>query len=130
LQGACEKYILKRAVENWLPPEIVWREKRGMGVPLKIWYFNQLWSEIGHWLNPGVLRAEERWQPHLASNIMSGKLGESLQTRYIGNALWMLIMWQAWRISVLGEKAGNQSFDHPFWLPPQWWKQARRFLWN
>lgn len=29
LQGACEKYILKRAVENWLPPEIVWRQKRG-----------------------------------------------------------------------------------------------------
>lgn len=128
LQGACEKYILKKAVESWLPPEIVWREKRGMGVPLRIWYFKQLWSEIGNWLNPGVLRAEGRWQPHLASNIMSGKLGEGLQTRYIGNALWMLIMWQVWRISVLGEKAGIQSFDHPFWLPPQLWKQARRFL--
>jgi asparagine synthase (glutamine-hydrolysing) len=33
LRGACEKYILKRAVEAWLPPEIVWREKRGMGFP-------------------------------------------------------------------------------------------------
>ncbi|GET38612.1 asparagine synthetase B family protein [Microseira wollei] len=128
LQGACEKYILKRAVESWLPPEIVWREKRGMGVPLKIWYFNQLWSEIGQWLNPGVLRDEGRWQPHIAANIIAGKLGEGLQTRYIGNVIWMLIMWQAWRRSVLGEKASGQSLDHPFWLPPQVWKYGRRFL--
>ncbi len=128
LQGACEKYILKRAVESWLPPEIVWREKRGMGVPLKIWYFDRLWSEIGQWLNPGVLRDEARWQPHIAANIIAGKLGESLQTRYIGNVMWMLIMWQAWRRSVLGEKANRQSLDHPFWLPPQAWKYARRFL--
>lgn len=37
LQGVCEKYILKRAVENLLPSEIVWRQKRGMGVPLTSW---------------------------------------------------------------------------------------------
>jgi asparagine synthase (glutamine-hydrolysing) len=59
---------------------------------------------------------------------MTGKLGEGLQTRYIGNVMWMLIMWQAWRRSVLKEKANGQSLDHPFWLPPQVWKYARRFL--
>ena len=57
LQGTCEKYILKRAVENLLPPEIVWREKRGMEVPLTYWCLNQMWGFIGTWLNPGKLRA-------------------------------------------------------------------------
>ncbi len=28
LHGACEKYILKRAVADWLPAEIVWRQKQ------------------------------------------------------------------------------------------------------
>ena len=126
LQGACEKYILKRAVESWLPPEIVWREKRGMGVPLRPGYYQNLWSEVGNWLNPGVLKREGRWQPHLAEQMMSGELGVAMRgssrtlpsSRYLGNNLWLLLMWQAWRIEVLGESAGARSWNHPFWLPP------------
>lgn len=105
LRGACEKYILKGAVESWLPPAIIWREKRGMGVPLKPWYFKEMWSDIGYWLAPGVLRAEGRWQPHIAWQMLSGQLGVAMRDRYIGNNLWLLIMWQAWRRQVLGESA-------------------------
>ena len=47
LQGACEKYILKRAVENLLPADIVWRTKRGMGVPLNAWLLQDLWGDLG-----------------------------------------------------------------------------------
>ncbi len=127
LQGACEKYILKRAAEHWLPPEIVWREKRGMGVPLKFWYYHQLWGELGKWLNPGVLRAEGRWQPHLAADLLSGRLGPSMRDRYVGNNLWLLLMWQAWRIAVLQEQPARQSLDHPFWLPPALGQQLLKF---
>ncbi|MCY7324314.1 MAG: asparagine synthase [Phormidesmis sp. CAN_BIN36] len=130
LQGACEKYILKRAVESWLPPEIVWREKRGMGVPLRPGYYQNLWSEVGNWLNPGVLKREGRWQPYLAEQMMSGELGVAMRDRYLGNNLWLLLMWQAWRIEVLGEQAGARSWNHPFWLPPwlgrQMWSLKRR----
>lgn len=90
MRGACEKYILKRAVESWLPPAIVWREKRGMGVPLKPWYFKEMWSDIGYWLAPGVLRAEGRWQPHIAWQMLYGQLGVAMRDPYIGNNLWLL----------------------------------------
>ncbi|MCU0548639.1 MAG: asparagine synthetase B family protein [Leptolyngbya sp. Prado105] len=126
LQGACEKYILKRAVASWLPPEVVWREKRGMRVPLRPWYYGEFWHEIGQWLNPGVLRAEGRWQPKIAEQMMSGQMGVNLRDRYLGNNLWLLIMWQAWRIEVLGESAENYAWDHPFWMPPQVWQGWRR----
>ena len=121
LQGACEKYILKRAVESLLPPEIVWREKRGMGVPLKPWYFKEMWSDIGYWLNPGVLRSEGRFLPDIAWKLMSSGLGMAWRDRYIGNNLWLLIMWQAWRTQVLGESAQGRSWDHPFWIPSGLW---------
>ena len=121
LQGACEKYILKRAVEAWLPPEIVWREKRGMGVPLKPWYYKEMWADIGNWLNPGLLRAEGRFVPQIAWQMMSGQMGIGMRDRYLGNNLWLLIMWQAWRTHVLGESANGRSPDHPFWIPPQLW---------
>lgn len=118
LRGACEKYILKRAAERWLPPEIVWREKQGMGVPLKGWYYQELWSAIGQWLNPNLLRSENRWQPQLADAMLSGRLGIAMRDRYIGNNLWLLLMWQAWRTEVLGEIPAQRSLDHVFWLPP------------
>ncbi len=96
LQGGCEKYILKRAVESWLPPEIVWRQKRGMGVPLTSWCLHDWWRNLGTWLNPGILQAEGRWQPKLAQQIVFGKLGAAIQGRRIGEILWLLIMWQLW----------------------------------
>lgn len=116
LQAACEKYILKRAVEAWLPPAIVWRQKRGMGVPLTSWCLNELWQELGVWLNPGHLRAQGLWQPHVATRIVAGDFG-TLQGRRIGESLWLLMMWQVWHHAALGQTAPAFSFDHPFWLP-------------
>jgi asparagine synthase (glutamine-hydrolysing) len=130
LQGACEKYILKKAAGRWLPPEIVWREKRGMGVPLKVWYYREFWAAIGDRLNPNVLRSENCWQPHLADSMLSGRLGVAMRDRYIGNNLWLLLMWQAWRTQVLGEIPVKRSLDHVFWLPPaigqRIWKYRRQ----
>jgi asparagine synthase (glutamine-hydrolysing) len=37
LRGTVEKYILKRAVEDLLPPEIAARPKSGMRVPVELW---------------------------------------------------------------------------------------------
>jgi asparagine synthase (glutamine-hydrolysing) len=127
LQGACEKYILKRAVENILPAEIVWRTKRGMGVPLSNWLLEELWSDLGQWLNPQVLQQAGCWQPDLASRLASGKFGGSIQGRRIGEILWLVIMWEQWRIEVLGAQPTGWSWSHPFWIPPPLWRLIRSF---
>ncbi|MCC3412072.1 MULTISPECIES: asparagine synthetase B family protein [unclassified Microcoleus] len=127
LRGACEKYILKRAVENWLPADIVWREKRGMGVPLTSWCFNEFWHDIGDWLNPAVLRSEKHWKPDLAAQIMSGKFAAGIQGRRIGEMIWLLVMWQNWRSQILGKNVKNKSWNHPFWLPRQVWNYRQRW---
>ncbi|AUB42554.1 asnB, asparagine synthase [Nostoc flagelliforme CCNUN1] len=127
LQGACEKYILKRAVENWLPPEIVWRQKRGMGVPLTSWCLNNFWHQMGIWLNPEILRANNHFYPDIAAQIVEGKLGAAIQGRRIGETLWLLIMWQLWRSHVLNEKLSKHSWDHPFWLPRWLWRSYKRW---
>jgi asparagine synthase (glutamine-hydrolysing) len=116
LQGSCEKYILKRAAESWLPPEIIWRPKRGMGVPLTAWCLNEMWHELGVWLNPKRLRQEGIWEPHVAVQIAAGEFG-TLQGRRLGESLWLLLMWQVWRQAMLKEPNQKFSLDHPFWLP-------------
>ncbi len=122
LQGACEKYILKRAVEHLLPAEIVWRTKRGMGVPLTAWLYQELWSDLGRWLNPQVLKQSGLWQPDLAARLVSGKFGGSVQGRRIGEILWLIIMWEQWRLQVLGEQSSSSSWNHPFLLPQPLWR--------
>jgi asparagine synthase (glutamine-hydrolysing) len=130
LQGACEKYILKRAVENWLPQEIVWRQKRGMGVPLTSWCLNDFWRDIGNWLNPGALSREGLFQPDIAAKIVSGEFGAAITGRRIGEILWLLIMWELWRIHVLGQEIPANdlhNFNYPFLLPSWLWKSYKRW---
>jgi asparagine synthase (glutamine-hydrolysing) len=125
LRGSCEKYLLKKAVENWLPPEVVWREKRGMGVPLTWWCFNDLWSEVRRWLNPGVLAKEGRFMSDIAIKVIRGKFGGQMRSRRIGEILWLLMMWEIWRVRVLGETAVSRSFYNPLWLPHWWWRRTK-----
>ncbi|MCS6781619.1 MAG: asparagine synthetase B family protein [Gloeomargarita sp. SKYBB_i_bin120] len=123
LRGACEKYILKRAVEPWLPAEVVWREKRGMGVPLTQWCLGPLWRDLGQWLNPKRLEAEGIWRPDLAARVAFGGLGSELRKRRIGEILWLLLAWQCWR-SQLGEIRQGNSWWHPFVLPYEFWRRT------
>ena len=119
LRGPCEKYLLKRAVEDWLPPEVVWREKRGMGAPLTAWCLGPLWRAIGEWLKPDTLEDEGRFQPDLALRTALGDLSGHVQGRRIGEILWLLLMWEAWRKTLLKEEFKPSNYN-PFWLPPRW----------
>jgi asparagine synthase (glutamine-hydrolysing) len=127
LQGACEKYLLKRAVADWLPEEIVWRTKRGMGVPLTPWCWQDWWTQLGTWLNPAALAAGGLWQPDLAARVALGQLSGQIQGRRIGEILWLSIMWQCWHDRVLGLPRYRPTWRHPFWLPRQFWQHRNRW---
>ncbi|MDV3000063.1 MAG: Asparagine synthetase [glutamine-hydrolyzing] 1 [Chroococcopsis gigantea SAG 12.99] len=127
LRGATEKYILKAAVEPWLPPDIVGREKRGMGVPLTRWCLSSLWSTLGYWLHPDKLQLEAVFTPYLAMQIILGSLGGQIKGRRIGELLWLLLIWEVWRCEVLGETASVTSLYNPFWMPYQGWKMLSNF---
>ncbi|HEX8474980.1 MAG TPA: asparagine synthetase B family protein [Pyrinomonadaceae bacterium] len=119
LHEGCEKYLLKRAVADLLPHEAVWREKRGMGVPLTLWLSGRLrrWSKRK--LHPRVLASEELWQPDAARRIADGELSGQIQGRRIGETLWLMLMWRAWREHVWEpnlERARDPS--HAFWQRP------------
>jgi asparagine synthase (glutamine-hydrolysing) len=94
LRGPCEKYLLKRAVESWLPDEIVWREKRGMGVPLTAWCLGPLRREVRKRLSSRALRAEHLFAPDIARSLERGEVSGHIQGRRIGEILWLLLMWK------------------------------------
>lgn len=126
LQQSCEKYILKRAAQAWLPPEIVWRQKRGMGLPLTRWCCNELWSDFGQWLHPAVIKQQGHWQPDLPARLVAGGVSGSLQGRRIGESLWLLLMWQRWRQQFLPSASIASGLHYPFCLPAKLWQFTQR----
>jgi len=98
LRGACEKYLLKRAVELFLPAEIVWREKRGMGVPVTEWFLGPLRSEAARRLSPRRLRRDGWFDPAFIAALRRGEdLPGEFRRRRVGEKLWCLLMLHIWR---------------------------------
>jgi asparagine synthase (glutamine-hydrolysing) len=111
LRGGCEKYLLKRAVEDLLPAEVVWREKRGMGVPLTQWLSGPLRRWMRRQLPPRALNSEGFWEPDLVERIAGGELSGHVQGRRIGEMLWLMLIWRAWREHFPGPSKAKQSSD-------------------
>src|SRR2546423_9584124 len=73
LQGACEKYLLKRAADAYLPAEVVWQEKRGMGVPVTDWCLGTLKREVARRLHPRRLKREGWFDPEAVAALQRGE---------------------------------------------------------
>jgi asparagine synthase (glutamine-hydrolysing) len=128
LRGACEKYILKKAVESWLPPAVVWREKQGMAVPITALCLNSLRNEVRYWLSPWRLREQGIWQPQLPFRVITGQMGGNVRGGRIGRILWLLMMWQVWSTAVLGEKP--LSYHPPLASKASTLREAAPRLWR
>jgi len=100
LQGSCEKYILKKAVESWLPSEVVWREKQGMAIPVTSLCLKELRQDVRTWLSPSRLQEQGLWRPELTYQVISGQMGGDIRRAKIGRILWLLMMWQIWYDSI------------------------------
>lgn len=93
LKGKNGKYILKKAMENLLPKNILYRPKKGFGVPIAEWLKGRL--------NPLMhdLLAPERLQTQgLFSSAYVQKLIRDHETGTVSNhkQLWTLLVFQLW----------------------------------
>lgn len=98
LKGSVEKYLLKRAVEDILPHEIIERPKSGMLVPVEGWFQGPLLPQARQRLLDG-LQPWELFDRAWLERLLSGKLG-GLRPRH-GVKIWLLITLEAWLRKVL-----------------------------
>jgi asparagine synthase (glutamine-hydrolysing) len=86
-RGLSLKRVLKAAVADQLPPEILDRPKRGFGVPLDRWFRESLQPYTMSMLGP-----EARLRRHLRPDALDQLLGEhGSGTGQHGHALWTLL---------------------------------------
>lgn len=88
-----KKYLLKRAVEPDLPPEILQRKKVGFSLPLARWLREDLRGLCDEFLGAEALRRQGWFEP---STIETLKIEHQERRRNNGTVLWALIMFQLW----------------------------------
>lgn len=110
LRGLTTKYILRRAMKNRLPKEILSRRKMGFPVPVGAWLRGKFKSVIDEYvldertMSRGIFNAD--WVRHLVARHQSG---EDHAER-----LWMLINFEIWQRRFLDGEDINPSFDYQY----------------
>lgn len=97
LRGATEKYILKRILSRYLPPQIVWRRKYGMNVPVTDWVLGPLAPTVEALLGPGSLARRGYFRSEYVAALRAGQNDpHETRRRRLGERLWTLVMLEAW----------------------------------
>jgi asparagine synthase (glutamine-hydrolysing) len=87
------KYILKKAVERWLPKEIVYRQKRGFSVPIASWMRNELRPLVDETLSEDKLRRKGIFNPAFVRRLLNEHWSGKADHR---KPLWTLFSFQLW----------------------------------
>ncbi len=87
LRGISLKRVLKHAVADLLPHEILHRPKHGFGIPLDRWFR----QEMRGYLEAHLCSPKAAVRHHLAPQAVSTLVGEHLAGANHGHALWTLV---------------------------------------
>jgi asparagine synthase (glutamine-hydrolysing) len=94
IKGLTRKYILKRAAEQLLPKEVVWRKKAGFGAPVRSWLRGPLQPMVNDLLSEERIRSRGFFEPTavraLINANLSGREDHNLQVFQLLNfELWL-----------------------------------------
>ena len=94
LRGFKRKYVLKRALERFLPREVIWRKKAGFGAPVRSWLRGALRPLVADLLSEETLNRRGLFRPdevrRLIATNLSGREDYNLQVFQLLN----LELWQ------------------------------------
>jgi asparagine synthase (glutamine-hydrolysing) len=93
LKGFTSKYILKKAMKNFLPNEVIQRKKKGFGVPIAKWVKGPLKELFVDLLSPDRIGREGFLNPEYVTSLLQDHLLNKKDNR---KQLWTLLVWELW----------------------------------
>jgi asparagine synthase (glutamine-hydrolysing) len=92
-RGTCSKWVLKKAMEPYLPRDVIYRKKMGFGLPLRSW----LKSELNEWLADTLsfdrLRYRGLFDPVAVQNLISNNRESRIDAAYTLLSLASIEIW-------------------------------------
>jgi asparagine synthase (glutamine-hydrolysing) len=93
LRGLRSKFLLREAVKDVLPAEILERKKHGFGIPVSRWIHRELKEEFRSALEPSRIKAQGLFEPAAINRLMDDHLSGRRDNR---KPLWSLFMFERW----------------------------------
>lgn len=90
LKNNIEKYILRLAVKDIVPPEILKRKKTAFGTPMNLWLKTGM-KEVSSEILDRLAKRSDLIKPSYIKNIQKNRFIKYYQTR-----VWNLIMFELW----------------------------------
>ncbi|HYX43146.1 MAG TPA: asparagine synthase (glutamine-hydrolyzing) [Pyrinomonadaceae bacterium] len=94
LHGTETKHIFKRAISDFVPAEILHREKQGFGVPIQQWINEQLRAQMHDTLTDERARTRGYVEPRYVAQLLSE---HERGRRDHATPLWALFMLELWQ---------------------------------
>jgi len=105
VRGGTTKYLLKKALEDWLPTEVLHRPKQGFGVPLGHWLRTELKDLAWDVLTDATAKSRGFFRPEAVKTLLEEHEAGENHTRQ----LWALIQFELWH---------RRFVDQPLSGPP------------
>ena len=104
LRGREGKYLFKRALEPYLPQEILYRPKMGFSVPLAGWFRGPLRQQVRDAVLGPVMTDSGYFNPRFLREMVDEHQSGA---RDYSVSLWSLLMFEAFLRKVMGATASN-----------------------
>lgn len=93
MKGGQTKYILKKAMEPYLPKEVIYRSKTGFGGPVREWVVNQLDDKISQVLSPAAIEARGIFKADNVIRLIKDNKQGKIDASY---TIWSLLAIESW----------------------------------
>jgi asparagine synthase (glutamine-hydrolysing) len=92
-QGRVGKAIFKRAMEPYLPHDVIYRPKSGFGAPLRRWLRQELRAQVDETLDAGALRRRGFFDPTAVRQLIERDRSGAVDGSYTVFALMCFELW-------------------------------------
>jgi len=93
-RGIKTKYIFKKLMEDKLPKEIVYRKKKGFGIPIAEWFSGELKNFIKEILNKEKIENQGIFNYKYIDKLLNDHFSKKKDNRKL---IWTLIIFQMWQ---------------------------------
>ncbi|MDB5273824.1 MAG: asnB1, partial [Chitinophagaceae bacterium] len=93
MKGNVTKYILKKAMEPYLPKDVINRPKTGFGAPVRDWVVNKLDAKINDVLSTESIEARGIFNPRSVARLIKDNKAGAIDGSY---TIWSLLAIESW----------------------------------
>lgn len=106
LNGFKTKYLLKKAAEGLLPRRIIYRQKKGFGIPLAKWLTGQLKGFMLDYLGQERIERQGIFNYPYVKQLIDEQLARKKDNR---EPLWTLLIFQTWYEKYISGRSLHES---------------------